>query len=103
MRRTVITITPGATANDKPTVNYQDCHVSSQHGDEIEWRLSGPGTFSVEFPPGPVNSPFEPKHQFNVANPASGPPTVPHRTRPYKYTVNVPGNLPLDPDVIVDQ
>ncbi len=99
MRRNVITITPGATANDKPTVNHQDCHVSSQHGDVIEWGLSGPGTFSVEFP---VDSPFK-ANQFDNANAVSGPPTVPQRTRPYKYTVNVPGNLPLDPDVIVDQ
>ncbi|HEX2711575.1 MAG TPA: hypothetical protein VHM88_05035 [Candidatus Acidoferrales bacterium] len=103
MRRTVITITPGASANDMPTVSYQDCHVSRGHGDEIEWRLTRPGTFSVEFPPGPGGSPFEPKYRFNDADPVSGPPTVADSDRRYKYRVTVPGNLPLDPDVIVDQ
>ena len=100
MRTTVITITPGATVNDKPTLNHNDCHVSSQHEDQIHWKVKGDGKFDVDFL---GQSPFEPKHHFDQGSPTSGRPTVPQSPTRYKYRVTVPGNLPLDPEVIVDQ
>jgi hypothetical protein len=97
--RTIVTIAPGATPSDVPAVDLKTCHISKNKGEEIEWKLKGPGHFSVLFK-GP--SPFV-SDQFSCGNPGSGSIIANAGSTPFKYEVSVNGGPVLDPDVIVDQ
>jgi hypothetical protein len=98
-RAQLVTITPGPTPKDVPTVDKHPCRVKATQ-EEIQWHVSTGAAFQVIFV-GPSGSPFQ-RDTFDNVNFASGLPIVPPGKKHYKYVVSVAGGTGLDPDVIVD-
>ena len=84
--------------NKKLAVNKKSITLSKKAQDRASWQLVGGGEFTIEFE---TKLPFGEK-TYNEQTAISLRPLPEAEERPYKYTVNVPGHDPLDPEVIVN-
>ena len=99
LKKVWVTITPGPTPSDPPSVDIKKAHISKK-AEEICWKLKGGTHFEVNFR---GETPFGGSHVFTDANACSGAASVsPDPYKEYKYEVTVDGSKPLDPGVIVD-
>ncbi len=99
LKKVWVTITPGPTPSDPPSVDINKAHISKK-AEELCWKLKAGTHFEVNFR---GESPFNGYHVFTDAKFCSGAATVaPDPYKEYKYEVTVDGSKPLDPGLIVD-
>lgn len=92
------TITIQHKPGNPPTVDKNKVRLSSSDKDQVEWKPDPKDlNFVVCFE---KETPFSKGH-FHRDDPLSGSPKVGARGEPYKYTVEVDGDL-ADPEIKID-